>query len=116
MDSYSIVTITGTSYDGDWYIADNAVEYLTDDLGNSGTSSINLYKTLDNNHYETITIPSIGVARYRNSTSGYSSYVEFTGASVSFNAKAQFIRQKPILEIWLWIIIFVVCIVNLVRR
>ena len=111
MDDYAVITIEGGSLAGDWYIPKTLVQYLTEDLGNSGSSTINLYKSIQsgNTNREHISIGALSQAVYHPS-SGTSSYI--SGYTVTgYNLPAQVYRYynlySPILILLLGFLVVV---------
>lgn len=117
MDDYAMVTLDGGSLSGDWYVSKALVQFLTSDLGNSGSSTIYLYRSLDssgNYSREYISISSLGSAVYHPS-SGNNSYIN--GYSVSYTSMAaQIYRQAYLFEPLLILLLGFLVVVRLVKK
>lgn len=111
MDDYATITIEGGSLAGDWYIPKTMVQYLTNDLGNSGSSTINLYRDVQsgNTYREYISIAALSQAVYHPST-GTSSYISgytVTGYSLSAQVYRYSYIYSPLLILLLGFLVIV---------
>lgn len=114
MDGYSIVTIDGSSYAGDYYINDVQVKYLTDQLGNSSNNTIYLYKSIGDKSSDYIRIDSLGLPYYyRNKNYDYELVSGFS--NVSFNSKAYLIRDFDIISLFVYCLISFYCLVRVFK-
>lgn len=116
MDDYAVITIEGGSLAGDWYIPKTLVQYITPDLGNSGSSSITLYRSIQSGNVsrERITISSLGQAQYYpvNGTSSYISGYTVTG----YNLAAQVYRYDYLFSPLLILLLGFLAIVRLLKH
>lgn len=114
MDGYSIVTIDGSSYSGDYYINDVQVKYLTDTLGNSGSNTIYLYKSIGNKSSDYIRIDSLGLPYYyRNKNYDYELVSGYS--KVSFNPKAYLLRDFDLISLFMYTVISFYCLVRVFK-
>ena len=114
MEGYSIVTIEGSSYSGDYYISDVFVKYLTDDLGNSSNNTIYLYKSIGNKSSDYIRIDSMGLPYYyRNKNYDYELVSGFT--NIYFNPKAYLIRDFDLISLFMYCVISFYCLVRVFK-
>lgn len=118
MDDYAVITIEGGTLSGDWYIAKTLVPFLTSDLGNSGSSTINLYRNIDSSggsySREYISISSLGSPVYH-PASGNSSYI--SGYSVSnWSLSAQIYRYSNFYDLILIFILGFIALLKVVRH
>lgn len=117
MDDYAIVTLDGGSLSGDWYVSKALVQYLTSDLGNSGSTTIYLYRSLDSsNSYgrEYISISSLGSPVYH-PASGSNSYL--SGYTVEYSSMAaQIYRSAPLFSPILILLLGILVIVRMVKK
>lgn len=117
MDDYAVVTLDGGTLSGDWYVSKTLVQYLTADLGNSGSSTIYLYRdvnTSGNYNREYISISSLSSAVYHPS-SGSTSYL--SGYTVSYSSlAAQFYRQASLFDPILVLLLGFLVIIRLVKK
>lgn len=82
-------------YGGTYYIPCDKVEYLNDELINTGSSSFNAYSAVyqgNNNTY--ITFPSNGYPYYRSSGTTYQYITNVS--NIEFNAKSHFYKEFDI--------------------
>lgn len=117
MDDYAVITLEGGTLAGDWYIAKTLVPYLTQDLGNSGSSTINLYRSTDTSggsySREYISISSLGSPVYH-PVSGNSSYI--TGYTVSdWSLSAQVYRYSNLYDLILIFLLGFLALMKVVR-
>lgn len=115
MDDYAVITIEGGSLAGDWYIPKTLVQYLTQDLGNSGSSTINLYRDVQsgNTYREYISIGALSQAVYH-PASGSSSYI--SGYTVAgYNFAAQVYRYSNLYSPLLILLLGFLVIVRLMK-
>lgn len=114
MDEYSIVTIDGGNYAGNYYINDVQVEYLTDSLGNSSNSTIYLYKSIGDKSSDYIRIDSLGLPYYyRNKNYDYELVSGFS--NISFNPKAYLIRDFDLISLFMYCVISFYCLVRVFK-
>lgn len=111
MDDYATITIEGGSLAGDWYVPKNMVQFLTEDLGNSGSSTINLYRTIQsgNTYREYISIGALSQAVYHpaSGTSSYISGYTVTGYSLSAQVYRYSNLYSPLLILLLGFLVIV---------
>lgn len=114
MDEQCTVTFTGTQ-GGKYYVACNLVEYLDEKLVNTGSSTIYLYPAIQSSSNQTnITIPALSYPYY--TVNNVRNYIT-NARNVSFNNRAEFYRERNMVEIvLLTIICCFVAIRLLVRR
>lgn len=109
MDDYCTVTFTGTK-GGTYYVACSLVEYLNEELVNTGSSTIYLYKDiLQGSSEDTITIAAGSYPRYG---SGYNYYYITNADNVSFNNRAYFYRERGLVDI---VLISLLVSINFIR-
>lgn len=114
MDDYCTVTFEGEQ-GGTYYCACNLVGYIDGDtMVNTGSSSISLYTSIQQGTSTAyITIPAFSYPRY---TSG-NQYRYITNATnITFNNRANFIRNFDVVEIVLLTLLVSVGFIRLIVR
>lgn len=111
MDDECTVTFEG-DYGGTYYVACNLVGYIDDEsMVNTGSSTINLYSSPQQGTNTTaISIPAFSYPRYGSGMS----YTYITNAhNISFNHRANFMREYDLVEIALLTILASVSLIRL---
>lgn len=114
MDDECTVTFDGDQ-GGTYYVPCNVVGYISDDgLYNTSNSSISLYTGIQSgNSTAYITIPAFSYPRYTVNNQ----YRYITNArNISFNNKANFIRNFDMVETYLLSLLALVSFINLIVR
>lgn len=107
------VTFEG-SRGGSYYVACNLVPYISENLTNTGSSSITLYPSINQgNSQNNITIPAVGYARY---TSGTSTIYITNASKVTFNLASQYYRQRDLVEIVLLGLVVTITLIRMIFR
>ena len=113
MDDECTVTFTGTM-GGTYYVACNLVEYIDEELVNTGSSTIQLYPAIQQGNTQTnITIPALSYPYY---TSGTVRYYITNASNVSFNNRANFYRESELAQIMLMATMATVAFIRLLVR
>lgn len=110
MDDYCEVTFEGDQ-GGTYYVACSLVEYIADDMVNTGNSTIYLYTSpqQSNNSYA-LSISAFSYPRY---SSGYNTYYVTNATNVSFNNRSNYYRERQMVDPVFSILISAVLLINL---
>lgn len=110
MDDECTVTFTGTN-GGTYYVACNLVEYLDEQLVNTGSSQIVLYPSIQSGNQQTnITIPALSYPYF---SDGYNRVYITNASNVSFNFRSAFYRERSMVSI---VLLAVVVSLSLISR
>lgn len=110
MDDACEITFEGTR-GGTYYVACNLVEYIGEELVNTGSSTISLYPDFQQGiNQNTITIPALGYPYY---TSGTQRYYITDATNISYNFASSFYRERGMVEI---VLIGIVATLSLIHR
>lgn len=109
MDDECTVTFEGNR-GGTYYVACNLVEYIDEQLVNTGNSQIVLYPNIQQGvSQNTITIPALSFPYYTNGTTR----VYITDAhNVSFNFRSSYYRERQMVNIVLIAVVVSVMLIN----
>lgn len=113
MDDYCTVTFEG-SQGGTYVVACNLVEYIGEGLVNTSSNTIQLYSAVQQGQQQTnITIPAISYPYY---SSGQQRYYITNAHSISFNNRAEYYRERNMVEIVLMCVLAAVMFIQLMVR
>ena len=113
MDDYCTVTFTGTQ-GGTYYVACNLVEYISEGLVNTSSNSIQLYPAVQQGQQQTnITIPALSFPYY---SSGQYRYYITDAADIAFNDRAEFYRERNMVEIVLMAVMVTIHFITIMIR
>lgn len=113
MDDYCTVTFEG-SQGGTYVVACNLVEYISEGLVNTSSNTIQLYPAVQQGQQQTnLTISALSYPSYRYNNVLY--YVT-NAHNISFNNRAEYYRERNMVEIVLMCVLAAVMFIQLMIR
>lgn len=114
MDDYCEVTFEGTQ-GGTYYVAESQVKYINgSNMVNTSNSTIYLYSSpQQGTNTAVISIPAFSYPRY---SSGNNYYYITNAHNITFNNRANFVRNFDVVEICLLTLLASLCFIRLLFR
>lgn len=114
-DGACTVTFDG-DHEGTYYVACTYVQYIDDELKNTGSTTITLYPVFrDGTNQNTISISAVSYPQWVPTGSSQRTYIT-NATNVTFNATGNIYRNLPYIELFVWFTVAVACLFYACRR